>query len=202
MNMSVGYIGGSQYPFLHFVECIYACWKVLRRKMTKFAETGQILRVRGSTSLGTLGQSIAIKVASDLGLTEDFRLLKSEIVASIGGLSAGDGEGLVLGLANGELSVAEIAECLTVDGPDDRNDRLAHEKAMRAVWLIGHFVKDEVTTARLIGSDGGSPVIFKGKPWTFSDPEGWDLFVFNLGAALTTGSSLQVQYSAYGLWVT
>lgn len=133
-------------------------------------------------------------------IEEDFRILKSEINALIVDLNAND-DGLVdLYLVNGELSLAECEEAIELDGPIDRNDRLAVEKAERYVRYVGSFQQSGgQTNARM---NDGMPVIIKPR-WTFSDTEGWDWMAYNHGTgALTTGASLKMKVTHYGVWVT
>ncbi len=108
----------------------------------------------------------------------------------------------MLGICNGELSVAEIAEALTVDGPGDRNDRVNQEQAERAVWIIGTPDATGGGTQFNLKGQNGSTIIEWKKRWTFSDPEGWDFFIFNLGTALTTGGNANLLATNYGVWVT
>ncbi len=171
--------------------------------LTKFKDTGVIWRTIDATALGALAGDAAIIVANDLTPSEDFRALKVETFAEVVSLTAGQGDSLLYGIANGELSAVEIAECLTIDGPDDRNDANGNEKAMRAVWLIGKLVKPAVSAVDgpIIGREGGPMMTWK-KRWTFSNPEGMSWFIFNAGATLTTGASCRTQATVYGLWVT
>ncbi len=146
----------------------------------------------------------AVDVAGGPSLTEDFRLLKSEVTCSIRGLTGPQGEGLLLGIANGELTSAEIAECLSVNGPVDRNDRLAIEKAERFCKIFGATGPnkgDGSTTQTFYGIDGG-PLMEVKPRWTFSDPEAWNWFIYNNGLVLTTGSTYQLLITNYGVWVT
>ncbi len=166
--------------------------------------TGAILRLNASIALSTLGSGAAIKLSGLIALTEDFRLLKSEILADISGLTGGEADQLVLGMCNNELSNAEIAECIVAGGPVDRNDRLAQERAERWVKLLGKMVlTDSSGTQGYFRSETGGPLIIVKPRWTFSDPEGWAYFIFNNGAAaLTTGATARVLATNYGLWMT
>ncbi len=118
--------------------------------------------------------------------------------AFVEGLTAGDGEGLTIGIANGELTVAEIAECLIADGPSDRNDRIKQERAERFVKVFG-LLND--LQHMFVGENGSRQMQVKPR-WTFSNPEGWDYFIFNAGSALTTGSTAKLLQTSYGLWLT
>ncbi len=162
---------------------------------------GTIIREHVDETLGTLGADTAL-LLSDLILTEDFRLMKSELFAIISGLSVGEGAGLLIGIANGELTVAEIKAAIEADGPLDRNDRAREELAMRFVKLFAQFVPNSQGTSGHFEGEGGSPMIVVKPRWTFSNPEGWNYFVYNAGPALTTGSSLTIVSSNFGVWLT
>ncbi len=166
-------------------------------------KTGVIIRENMTEPMLGLGDQAA-RLGTDLILEDDFRMLKTEVTAEIVGMTANEQEGLLFGICDGELTESEVAEVLALDGPVDRNDNLADERAMRPVWVLG--VSDEALS-------GGDHVRFRGKlnapiieakpRWTFSNPEGWDWFVFNnQGGALTTGGTFKVIATSYGVWVT
>ncbi len=164
--------------------------------------TGVIIRQVESVALATLANNTALKLTGGITLTEDFRMLKSEITCLVRGLTSTEGEGLLLGICNGELTAAEIAEAIVVDGPGDRNDRVAQERAERAVWIVASLdMLGGSTQANFKGQQGSTLIEWK-KRWTFSDPEGWDFFIFNMGLALTTGANVNLRATNYGVWVT
>ncbi len=160
--------------------------------------TGAILRSKETIALGTLNVDTAIKMGSAITLDEDFRLLRLDAWAHVDGLTAGEGDGLLIGIANGELTVAEIAEALLADGPVDRNDRVKQERAERFVKIFGSL-NDLQHLFR--GENGGHQLICKPR-WTFSNPEGWDIFIFNNGVQLTTGATAKMIATFFGLWLT
>ncbi len=165
---------------------------------------GTIIRSIESISLSTLANNTAIKLSSSISgsTTEDFRLLKLVAQAIARDLTSSEGQGLCIGLADNELSVTEIAECLTADGPLGRNDNVPNERAMRPVWLIGQIDKRfNDLDARFVGEDN-SPFMQWKKRWSFSDPAAWTLFVFNYGVALTTGATVNLIQTAFGVWIT
>jgi len=163
--------------------------------------TGAILRSTESIALSTLANETAIKFLSSITLDEDFRMLKAEIFAQVSGLAASEGNGLLMGIANGELTIAEITEAYLVDGPVDRNDRVKTERAERFVKTIAAAVKQLGTEAIFIGDEGGPKITVKPR-WTFSNPEGWDLFIYNnTGAALQSGSTVRLVAVYYGVWL-
>ncbi len=165
--------------------------------------TGAILRSQEEIVLSTLGDITAIKFLSDITIKEDFRVLRQDIFSHITGLTAGEGFGLMLGIANGELSVAEIAGCLLTDGPTDRNDRGKIETAERNVVLLSEIEPVLSGVTEQFHGENGGPKITSKHRWTYSNPEGWDFFIWNhSGAALTTGATARLIQTTYGLWVT
>ncbi len=164
--------------------------------------TGAIIRSKETIALGTLAADTAIKFGSGVTISEDFRMLKSEVSAFVEGLSAGEAAGLMFGIANGELTVAEIAECLLADGPADRNDRVKQERAERYVKIFGQILPAAGDIQDVFHGEGNSPVMEVKPRWTFSNPEGWDFFIFNAGTLLTTGATAKALITTYGLWLS
>ncbi len=167
-----------------------------------FAKTGVIIRENTAEAIGTLANQ-NVKRNTDLVLEEDFRMLKTEVQAIITGATTGQSTGLLFGIADGELTDTEVEEVLVLDGPVDRNDNLAQERAGRFVKTLGMFVRGATTeTLHAVGIEGGPMIISKPR-WTFSNPEGWVWFVFNNSqGSFTTGATLAVTATSYGVWVT
>ncbi len=167
--------------------------------------TGVIITDARNQALGALSANDVIKIGTPLVLVEDFRLLKAEAFAQITGLVAVEGEGLILGIANNELSVTEIKEAIDgAQGPTSRNDRVSEERATRAVWLVGKTSVQSFTETRmdfLDGNTGGTKIVTKPR-WTFSDPEGWAWFVYNSSLTITTGATVRLTSKVFGVWVT
>lgn len=156
---------------------------------------GVIIRDEATITLGTLAQNVAVAQASPIALTEDFRLVKlAELVINADNFATA-GDFVDIGIASGELTVAEIGEALNLSGPLDRNDRLGEERASRPVWILA-----------TIGA--GSDLPNDGVPmektirWTFSNPEGFQFFAYNRGPALTTGGIIRLGFKAFGVWVS
>ncbi len=171
---------------------------------------GKIITEVQTVALSTLADQAALSL-SQLTLSEDFRILKSEIAAGIINLDDEENaQGLLFGMANGELSDTEIAQAIVAGGPLDRNDRLAAERASRYVKILSSFKWSSVghpNTTRtsadgIFEGEGGSPIIVNKPRWTFSDPEGWVFFIFNnTGSALTTGATVRMTAKHFGVWV-
>ncbi len=134
-------------------------------------------------------------------ITEDFRLIKTEYFIFLNAWVTG--ETFIVGIADNELSVTEIANALSVSGPVDKNDHSNIDLAMKPVWLLeelGLFDSEQAgfgTIGRAIAQ--GSKVL----KWTFSNPEGWVWFAFNpQSSALATGMGVGIVAKNFGVWVT
>ncbi len=165
---------------------------------------GAIIKTIENVSLGTLANNTAIKLTGGISgiLQDDFRILKLELMAAVRGLTAGEGVNLAIGIADNELTVGEIGESIDATGPLDRNDNLSEERAMRPVWMIGAVDPIVAGVALTFRGEGNSPFMVWKKRWTFSNPEGWTIFIFNYGTALTTGATVNLISTAFGVWVT
>jgi len=160
------------------------------------------MRDESSLSLGALEQGTCVKVDGVL-ITEDFRMLKAEISVHINGLTPLDGNNLILGIANGELTVDEIAEAIVANGPINRTQRLQQERAERNVKIVSTTDKQlsSETIARFRNKYGG-PIIELKHPWTYSNSDGWSWFIYNRGPGLTAGGAASLLATYYGVWVT
>jgi len=171
---------------------------------------GTIITEVQTVSLSTLADQAAIALTK-LTLTEDFRILKSEIFASIIALDDTDAvDGLLLGIANGALSATQIAEAIAANGPLGRDDRDDEEEASRWVKVLSRLIvtpqganSGATAVAGYFPGDNGGTMLVSKDRWTYSDPAGWQFFVFNnTGAALTTGSQARLSAKHFGVWVT
>ncbi len=170
--------------------------------MAQKKSTMVIIKETQTLSLGTLAAGAAISVGGP-AITDDFRIIKSEVVASIEGLATGQGNNLVLGIANADLTAAELAESLVTDGPVNASDRDKAEEAGRFTRMLSGAAHptDGNSIVPFLGDQGG-PIVEKTIRWTFSKGVGWDWFIFNNdGSALTTGATLRLLATHYGVWV-
>ena len=166
---------------------------------------GCILREIQTITVGALASGVAIKAASQVAIEDDFRIMKSEYFMVVRDQAAGSVvpvDHLLIGIANNELSVGEIAECIAVDGPKDRNDAVPNERSHRAVWLLE--ILEHIGDANLANRNSREST--KGEwvnPWTFSNGDGWTWFAYNpSGAAATSGMVIDIVAKHYGVWVT
>ncbi len=165
---------------------------------------GAILREQISgAALGALAAKDGIVIAGGLTLREDFRILKSEITALVIGLTSGQGEeGLSLHLCNGDLAEADIEACLETNGPLDRSDRDLAERAERFVRKIGVIRAEAADSEHTFSNEQGGGMLVVKPRWTFSNASGWKYFVYNDGVLLTTGATVELMATHYGVWVT
>ncbi len=163
---------------------------------------GIILRQSISQALGTLGQNTAILIGTKPAILERYRMIKTEVFAGLIGLTSGEGSNLLFGIADGDLSVAEIEEAIELAGapvgPNDPVDSAIVERYVKWLGASDH----EIATEGLIHNHRGGQLIEETIRWTFARTKSWNYFLYNLGAALTTGSSLAVRAKQFGVWVT
>ncbi len=158
---------------------------------------GVILHEVTEITLLALASAAALKADTNIVLQDDFRLIKTEYFAFFD-IQNSPSEELLIGIADKELSAAEIAQNINVTGPVDRNDNLANEQAMRPVWLISALVGSQVP---FLAND--YLPVEKTIRWTFSDTEGFTFFAYNPRAgAMTTGSVIRIVAKHYGVWLS
>ncbi len=163
---------------------------------------GAIIREQRSQALSTLADATALLIGTKLATTEDFRLLKAEITCIVNGLTATEGNGLMLGLADGDLTVGEIKSVIQAQGPLDPNDIIQSDVAMRPVWLLGALEIDATALQGLMRGEGNTSLIEAKPRWTFSQTKSWNWFIWNqTGGALATGGLAIIVAKSFGVWV-
>ncbi len=165
---------------------------------------GVIIRHRVDESLGALADRFSEILADEkLALEEDFRMINLEIAGSIEMVSDAGVHGSLLGIANGALSTTEIVECIAAQGPLGPSDRQRSENAERFVKILGSFAVNGngALESSLIGPDGG-PFFRKNIRWTFTNTDGWNLFVFNnTGVTMGSGNIVNLVITYFGVWL-
>ncbi len=157
---------------------------------------GVIFREEQTVTVGGLAAGISVKAAANSGITEDFRILKTEYkVQELGTIT--DGDRIWFGLCANEYSVAEISEAMQIDGPIDPAATPEAEAAMRPVWLLDFVGLTSTAEGRIALKGEFNP------RWTFSDATGgWIWFAYNLSTSpITTGASVKIQAKHFGVWV-
>ncbi len=107
---------------------------------------GVIIHEDVQITVGALSSQATIFAVGGITIGEDFRILKTEIsvLQSSAGVGA-VGDAVLIGVADGELSVGEIAQAINASGPTDRNDNLGNEQSMRPVWTFVAMQGDSLT---------------------------------------------------------
>ncbi len=166
---------------------------------------GVIQKYQDSITLGALAGGTAVKSNTVLAITDDFRVLKTEVAQFIETLTAGEGKGLVLGICNNDLTAVEIAAGLEATGPISRGDRILSELSERFIQIIGvagalgPAASD--TEGQFLNEMGG-PLLKKNVRWTFTKGIGYSFFVYNYdNTTLTTGAIVRMHVTSYGVWV-
>jgi len=163
---------------------------------------GVIVRQSVSQALGTLGANTALIIGTNIATLERFRMLKTEIYAGITSLTSGEGGSLLFGIVDGDLTLSEIEEAIELTGgPVGPNDPVNEAIAMRFMKWLGAS-DHEIATEGLFHNDEGGQLLAETIRWTFARTKSWNFFVYNLGAALTTGASVVVRAKSFGVWVT
>ncbi len=162
---------------------------------------GVIFRQRDTITLGTLGAQALVKQNNPPAIADSLRIIKSEGVASVRGATSVDGDGPIeLWLVSDDLSPTEITETLSValGLPLSREDRVGNERAMRPVFYLG-------VLQFMAGSNAESNQVVEWSRnirWTFGDEASFSIAALNRGnSPLTTGGSIDLYHTAYGVWV-
>ncbi len=167
---------------------------------------GAIVKEQTSFTLGALaGQGFQLENDS-VGLDEDFRILKSEITCTITGLTTTEGNGLILYMTQGELTLALAEANIEGNGPNSPGDRDNIEIAERWVRRVGMTSGGDVATERVMLNEHGGPLLKINPRWTFrrrrtATQGGWNWGIYNDGATITSGASARVLATHYGVWV-
>ncbi len=162
---------------------------------------GVIIRESRSQALGGLANNVAIAIGTKLATLERYRMIKLELWASMIGLTGGEGDALIIGIADGDLSIAEIEAAIESNGPLGPNDAIQAPIAERLVILLGG-IDHEIGTEALFHNNEGGFMMSKTIRWTFARTKSWEFFVYNLGTTLTSGSTVQIRAKSFGVWVT
>ncbi len=162
---------------------------------------GVILRENRSQVIGTLGALTALLIGTNIPMNTRFRMLKTELYATMTGVTTGDMRGMIFGLADGDLTVAEVEEAIEANGPLGPNDQISEAIAERPVWFLGAVDSELGTTVIFENETGGHMLSLKPR-WTFALTKSWNWFVYNMGAAPTTGATLFFRAKHFGVWVT
>ncbi len=162
---------------------------------------GIIIKESKVQALGALAAGSGVLIDTKLALLERFRMLRTELYASVTTLTTGEGTGLLIGLADGDLTLAEIEVAIELEGPLGPNDIVSANAAERPVWWMGAVDRETGTEALFENDEGGHMMVLKPR-WTFARTKSWQFFVYNIGKVLTTGAFVNIRVKSFGVWVT
>ncbi len=168
---------------------------------------GAILKEKTTITLAALAADALVAASSGLLLDGDFRILKSEITCVIKGITSLEGQGLILYMANGDLSASQMEGNIETNGPQSSNDRDRQETAERWVRRVGITGGPTVNeTERVFRNEHNGALLTINPRWTFKRRRtvgdgGWNWGVYNSGVVLTSGATCDLLATHYGVWV-
>ncbi len=136
--------------------------------MTGFGKdnTGAIIKhFVTEQAVGTLAAATALKLTGVPVITEDFRVMKTELQAFVSNGAIGDT--LFLLMANGELSLSEVADAIRTLGPIARDDRLRTENVFKNARIIGQAVVEIASGITPFKGEKNGNFIIDKFPWTY-----------------------------------
>ncbi len=168
---------------------------------------GAIVKEHSSVTLAALAANSTVTNDSDVLLDADFRILRSDVTAVIQGITTLEGNGLILYMAEGDLTAAEQEVNIELDGPRRPGEQVAEEQASRWVRRVGIIVGSDTPTERVFTNKYGGGLLDIEPRWTFrrgrtAGNGGWNWSVYNSGATLTTGAIVDIVGTHYGVWVS
>ncbi len=145
-------------------------------------------------SLGTLALETAILAPTKIDAARLQGCIPRDIIShsSFAGKTTNEGP-LVIGLSNG-LSIAEIAEYFTAD-PQRFDDPGATEQSQRPILVTGFVGRHETVSLETVMR------FMKWPGWHVKESTTIDFFVYNMGAALTTGTLVNHVINIRGDWL-
>ncbi len=165
---------------------------------------GVIINEKRSVSLGTLGADTGLIIGTKLAILERFRMLKSEVIATVIGMTGSELGSLALYLVDGDYSLAEFEAVIEANGPLGPNDKVEdaiQERFVKFVGMTNGVINANGESLNLRG-EGNQPQMVVIPRWTFARTKSWNWIAYNYGDAPTTGATLKIQTKCFGVWVT
>ncbi len=156
---------------------------------------------------GLAGQAAA-GLNSTVLLDMDFRILKSDITAVLTGATSLEGQGLILYMSEGDVSTVQAEAKIEQNGPLRLGQQIEEEIASRWVRRVAITTGPTVNeTERVFRNEHNGGLLSINPRWTFrrgrtAADGGWNWLVYNDGVTLTTGSTVRILATHYGVWVT
>ncbi len=168
---------------------------------------GAIVKEQSTITLAGLAGQDAVGDNSAVILDSDFRILKSDITAVARGMTSLEGQGLILYMAEGDLSTSEAEVNIEQNGPIRLGDQIAEEVASRWVRRVAITIGSTVNeTERVFRNKYGGGLLEMTPRWTFRRARtgnlgGWNWVIYNSGTTITTGGIVDLVATHYGVWV-
>ncbi len=167
---------------------------VMARKRSSRGRNFVAIPFQTALTLGTLADLTAFITSTVSGFGEDIYVLSVDALWALHTHTAGEGP-ISVGLAHGDLTVTEIKENLQAEMTDP-DDIIAKERSRRPVRKSGIFSGLNTEEALANGEQIRTKVKF-----SVGDGHNLNAWAFNQsGAALTTGTVIQVIGTIYGRW--
>ncbi len=168
---------------------------------------GAIVKEQTQLTLGAIAGQ-AMVTGDGVVLDMDFRILRSDITAVCRGITSLEGIGLILYMAEGDLTAAQQEANVEQNGPVRLGQQIEEEIASRWVRRIGMTMAPTVNeTERVFVNKYGGPLLDLEPRWTFRRARtgvegGWNWSIYNSGVTLTSGTVIDLIATHYGVWVT
>ncbi len=168
---------------------------------------GAIIKEQTLITLAALAADDLVMNDSLVVLDQDLRILRSDITAVVRGVTSLEGQGLILYMVEGVLAASTTEANIEQNGPNRRGDQIGEEVASRWVRRVGITLGPTVNeTERVFRNKYGGGLLELTPRWTFTRARtgtegGWNWAVYNSGATLTTGATVDLIATHYGVWV-
>ncbi len=154
----------------------------------------KVRKLESGFALGALAKNAVVVITTPPIMVQGGFVTKTNVMTHLSALTAGEGVGLILGLADSQLSGTEIEECLEAGGPTFQGQEPQDPRAQRKVRIVGHIGPEGELVPTTTVVSRAYPEFPSMMAFT-EDSTGVRWFVYNLGATLTTGALLDLLYS-------
>ncbi len=162
------------------------CTTMARKPRGRRRRPVQKLVYSASLALLTTGSNSVVAVALSDTVDDSVYAISMDARLAIRNLTPGEGP-IVVGVAHGDYTAAEIEECLEAVASWDRGDKIAQEQAGRKVRTVGVFAGALAEESLNQGMPIRTRLGFMLEPGTTLDWWAWN----KSGAALTTGGVVE-----------
>lgn len=149
-----------------------------------------MLYSRNTLTLSTLGQNTALVASTKIDGTrlQGVKIIDIFGAFSMDGKTTGEGP-IYYGFVVNDLTVAEIAEAFAAD-PQSQDDDPATSRADRKLIVVGQY-GEAATSSQIAAQEQKWEKQMWPKSWVIREGNGFNIFAFNVGAALTTGTVIR-----------